>query len=232
MKQIFLVAGISAGIAAGVTWAQGPAATPATQAPTSAPQSPLVPGRMTFFITSSGSGQGGSLGGLTGADKLCSDRARAAGAPESRVWRAYLSTSAADGRPAVNARDRIGRGPWYNARGDEVGKNPADLHRAGSPINKATALDERGNTINGRGDTPNRHDILTGSKPDGTIERDLTCANWTSSREGRARVGHFDRTGGGEVPTSWNSAHTSRSCSRPDLIATGGEGLLYCFATR
>lgn len=185
--------------------------------------------KMSFFITSVGSGQGGNLGGLQGADQLCRDRAAAAGAP-SRNWRAFLSTSPHDGQPGVDARDRIGSGPWYNAKGEEVGVNVRDLFRPGSPINKETALTERGETVGGRGDTPNRHDILTGSTVDGRAYGDANCSNWTSDGAEVARVGHFDRTGGGEIPTSWVSAHTSRSCSQPDLEATGGAGLIYCFA--
>lgn len=229
MKRICL--SIGAALAATCASAQTPTPAPA---PTPAPdlRAPVNPAKMTFFITSTGGGQGGNLGGLDGADKICTARALAAGAPPSREWRAYLSATAADGRPAVHARDRIGRGPWHSARGDEVGKTVADLHRPGSPINKATALDERGAYVNGRGDTPNRHDILTGSTADGRLDGNLTCGNWTSSGEGRARVGHSDRTGGGQVQTSWNSAHSSRSCSVPDLVATGGDGLIYCFARK
>jgi hypothetical protein len=191
---------------------------------------PLNLKKMSFFITSRGSGDGGNLGGLAGADKICSNLALAAGAP-AKKWRAYLSTTGVDGKPAIAARSRIGTGPWYNARGEEVGKNVADLHRVGSPINKETALDERGNTINGRGDTPNKHDILTGSNLDGSPAAD-NCNNWTSNGAEKARVGHFDRVGGGEIPGSWGSAHVSRSCSQPDLQATGGDGLFYCFASR
>ncbi|MBU3079496.1 hypothetical protein [Sphingomonas quercus] len=222
MKQAILIAAATAAALAGVTTvlAQGNA------------QPPANPAKMSFFITSTGSGQGGNLGGLAGADKLCKDRATAAGAPASRVWRAYLSATAANGQPAVNARDRIGKGPWYNARGEQVGRDVADLHREGSPINKATGLDERGNSVNGRGDTPNKHDIMTGSNRDGTLAGDLTCGNWTSNGAGQTRVGHFDRTGGGDYPTSWNSAHSSKSCSQPDLISTGGDGLIFCFAER
>ena len=184
--------------------------------------------RMSFFIASHG-GDGGNLGGLEGADRICADLARAAGSTR-RDWRAYLSTTAVDGGRAVNARDRIGAGPWFNARGEEVGRTVADLHRPGSPINKETALDERGTAISGRGDTPNRHDILTGSDAAGRAVPDRNCANWTSAAAGMARVGHFDRTGGGQAGTSWNSAHDSKSCSAPDLKATGGDGLFYCFA--
>jgi hypothetical protein len=196
-----------------------------------APQQAAPSERMSFFITSAGSGNGGDLGGLAGADRICQNLAEAAGSIKKN-WRAFLSASAAGGQGAVNARDRIGAGPWYNARGAQVGRNVADLFRPGSPINKETALDERGNTIPGRGDTPNRHDILTGSTADGRTDGDKNCGNWTSRADGVARVGHFDRTGGGQVPTSWVSAHDSRSCSQPDLEATGGSGLFYCFAGR
>jgi hypothetical protein len=195
------------------------------------PQPPAPSERMSFFITSAGSGNGGNLGGLEGADKICQLLATAAGS-RKKNWRAFLSASAGGGGVAVHARNRIGTGPWYNARGAQVGRNVADLFRPGSPINKETALDERGNTIPGRGDTPNRHDILTGSTADGRADGDKTCANWTSGAGGVARVGHFDRTGGGQVPTSWVSSHDSRSCSQPDLQATGGNGLFYCFAVR
>jgi hypothetical protein len=191
---------------------------------------PLNLKKMSFFITSRGSGDGGNLGGLAGADKICNDLALAAGAP-AKKWRAYLSTTGVHGKPGIAARSRIGTGPWYNARGEEVGKNVADLHRAGSPINKETALDESGRTVNGRNDTPNKHDILTGSTLDGRPASD-TCNNWTSNGAEKARVGHFDRVGGGEIPTSWGSSHVTRSCSQADLQATGGDGLFYCFASR
>jgi hypothetical protein len=186
-----------------------------------------------FFITSAGPGDGANLGGLAGADRHCQTLAEAAGAG-SRTWRAYLSTSAAGGQPAVNARDRIGQGPWYNAQGVRVARNVADLHSEATNLGKQTSLNERGEVVNGRGDTPNRHDILTGSQLDGTAfagAEDTTCRNWTTnSSEGSAQVGHHDRQGGGANPTSWNSAHGSRGCSQANLQATGGDGLFYCFA--
>jgi hypothetical protein len=187
---------------------------------------------MSFFLTSAGPGNGANLGGLAGADAHCQTLAAAAGAG-GRTWRAYLSTSAAGGQVAVNARDRIGAGPWYNARGVRVASNVAELHGEGSALGKHGSLTERGDTVNGRGDTPNRHDILTGSQPDGTAfpdTADRTCRNWTSGADGSAQVGHHDRQGGGERPTSWNSAHPSRGCSQENLRATGGDGLFYCFA--
>ena len=187
---------------------------------------------MSFFLTSAGPGNGANLGGLAGADAHCQTLAAAAGAG-GRTWRAYLSTSAAPGQAAVNARDRIGTGPWYNARGVRVASNVAELHGEGSALGKQGSLTERGDTVNGRGDAPNRHDILTGSQPDGTAfpdTADRTCRNWTSGADGSAQVGHHDRQGGGERPTSWNSAHPSRGCSQANLRATGGDGLFYCFA--
>jgi hypothetical protein len=187
---------------------------------------------MSFFITSAGPGQGASLGGLAGADAHCTRLAAAAGS--TRSWRAYLSTAAAGGQPAVNARDRIGSGPWYNAKGARVASTVAELHGEAAGLGKQTSLDERGGVVNGRGDTPNRHDILTGSQPDGTAfpdAADHTCSNWTSGAEtGSAQLGHHDRQGGGERPTSWNSAHGSRGCGQENLRATGGDGLFYCFA--
>jgi hypothetical protein len=188
--------------------------------------------RLGFFITSSGSGQGANLGGLAGADRICQERAQAVGAG-GRTWRAYLSTSAGPGAAAVNARDRIGAGPWYNAKGVPVAMSVADLHSANNRLNKETALTESGLVVNGRGDTPNRHDILTGSQADGTAFTDggdKSCGNWTSSGEGSAQVGHHDRQGGGADPTSWNSAHGSRGCGQEQLRGTGGDGLFYCFA--
>jgi hypothetical protein len=188
---------------------------------------------MTFFITSVGSGKGADLGGLAGADKHCQALAQAAGAG-NRTWRAYLSASAADGKPAVNARDRIGKGPWQNAKGVVVAKNIDDLH--GNPnIDKETALSEKGERINARGDKPNMHDILTGSQPDGrafTGNEDRTCRNWTGSGDGAAVVGHHDRMGlrEDESSRSWNSSHPSRGCSQDALRSSGGNGLFYCFA--
>jgi hypothetical protein len=186
--------------------------------------------RMTFFVTSAGSGRGGDLGGLAGADARCQALAKAEFAGD-HTWRAYLSASATASGPAVNARDRIGRGPWYNASADLIAANVEQLHGRGNHINKDNATTERGDTVNGAGDTPNTHDILTGSKPDGTLAgADLTCGNWTSSTTGRAQVGHHDRMGTERGASSWNSAHATRGCSPQDLAATGGSGRFYCFA--
>jgi hypothetical protein len=188
---------------------------------------------MSFFITSVGSGKGADLGGLTGADQLCQTLAGAVGAG-GRTWRAYLSTQASAGAAAVNARDRIGRGPWQNAKGVVIAGNVDELHGT-NHLNKQTALNEKGEVVNGRGDTPNRHDILTGTTPDGRApagEQDMTCGNWTKSGEGAAIVGHHDRIGlRDDAPSkSWNSSHPSRGCSQDALRGTGGDGLLYCFA--
>jgi hypothetical protein len=192
----------------------------------------------TFFVTSAGSGKGADLGGLEGADKLCQTLASSIGAG-SKTWHAYLSTQAADGKPAVNARDRIGKGPWQNSKGVVVAKDVADLHSASNNLSKQTSLSEKGEVINGRGDTPNRHDALTGSQADGTAfaaGEDRTCKNWTSSTQGAAMMGHIDRVGLREddASKSWNSSHPSRGsdggCSQADLKGTGGDGLLYCFA--
>ena len=191
-----------------------------------------------FFVTSVGIGNGGNLGGLAGADNYCQQLAQAAGAG-AKTWRAYLSTQPADGKPAVNARDRIGKGPWQNSKGVVVAKDVADLHGAANNLSKATALSEKGDVINGRGDTPNRHDVLTGSQADGTAFAagdDRTCKNWTSSTQGAAMVGHADRVGlrDDEPSKSWNTSHPSRGpdggCSQNDLKSTGGDGLFYCFA--
>ena len=189
---------------------------------------------MGFFVTSTGPGNGANLGGLAGADRHCQMLAAAAGAGD-RTWRAYLSTSASGGQAAVNARDRIGQGPWHNAKGVRIAPNLADLHgdveRDRNYLYKDTALNEKGEVVNGRGDRPNRHDILTGSDSHGrtiTGSDDRTCQNWTSSDAGQAQVGHHDRSGGNT--TSWNSAHTSRGCSQEALQGSGGDGLLYCFA--
>jgi len=191
-----------------------------------------------FFVTSNGIGNGGNLGGLAGADNHCQTLAQAAGAG-AKTWRAYLSTQAADAAPAVNARDRIGKGPWKNAKGAVIAEDVAELHGANG-LTKQTALSEKGEVISGRGDTPNRHDLLTGSQPDGTAfaaGEDRTCKNWTSSTQGAAMVGHSDRVGlrDDDASKSWNSSHPSRGpdggCSQADLKSTGGDGLLYCFAT-
>lgn len=187
---------------------------------------------MSFFLTSTGPGNGADLGGLAGADQHCAMLASEVGAGD-RTWRAYLSTSAEGNDPAVDARDRIGDGPWYNAAGVLVAEDIDHLHAEDNLPSKDISLDERGNRVNGRGDDPNRHDILTGSQLDGTAfmdGEDHTCSNWRSSGEGSAQVGHHDRVGGGANPTSWNSAHGSRGCSQADLQGTGGDGLFYCFA--
>ncbi len=183
--------------------------------------------KMSFFITSAGLGKGADLGGLAGADAHCQSLAKAVGAG-NRTWRAYLSISA----PGVNARDRIGSGPWHNARGVRVAENIADLHSDNNKLGKQTSLNEKGGVVNGRGDSPNQHDILTGTDADGSAfeDDDHTCGNWTSSGEGSAQVGHHDRQGGGSAPTSWNAAHGSRGCSQADLQGTGGNGYFYCFA--
>jgi len=186
---------------------------------------------MSFFITSAGPGKGADLGGLAGADRHCHALADAVGAGKLQ-WRAYLSTLPQGGAPAVNARDRIGRGPWFNAKGVKVADNVADLHSDNNKLTKQNSLTETGTVVNGRGDQPNMHDILTGSNLDGTAyiaEGYTNCGNWTSSGEGSARVGHHDRVGGGDNPTSWNSAHNSRGCSQENLQSTGGNGLFYCF---
>lgn len=189
---------------------------------------------MSFFITSVGPGDGANLGGLAGADRFCTQLAEAAGV-RGREWHAYLSATAQSGTPAVNARDRVGAGPWYNAKGVMVASNLAQLHSEESAVGKENSLNEKGDKVNGRGDTPNTHDILTGSLPDGQVAvdtLDTTCGNWTSNTagSGSAMVGHHDRQGGGARPTSWNSAHGSRGCSQQNLVATGGNGLFYCFA--
>ena len=187
----------------------------------------------TFFVTSVGSGKGADLGGLDGADRHCETLAEAAGI-RGKMWRAYLSTQGANG---VNARDRIGRGPWQNAKGAVIAKDVADLHGANNNITKQTALTEKGELVKGRGDQPNQHDILTGSQPDGTAfagNQDMTCGNWTKSgTEGAAMTGHHDRMGLDESPPakSWNSSHATRGgCSQDALRGTGGAGLFYCFA--
>ncbi len=190
---------------------------------------------MSFFVTSVGSGKGADLGGLAGADQHCQALASAVGAG-NRVWRAYLSTSTFGGGTAVNARDRIGRGPWYNAKGELIARDLDELHGA-NHLTKQTALTEKGGVVNGRGDTPNMHDALTGSQPDGRAfagDKDTTCHDWTSSSasEGSAMLGHIDRQGlrDDDASKSWNSSHPSRNCSQDGLRATGGAGLFYCFA--
>jgi hypothetical protein len=195
---------------------------------------------MSFFIASAGSGDGANLGGLAGADKICQTLATAAGAG-NRTWHAYLSASAANGQPAVNAKDRIGKGPWVNAKGVQVASSVADLHSDANKLGKENSLTEKGAVVNGRGDNPNTHDILTGSQPDGTAfpaGEDKTCSNWTKSGQGAAVVGHSDRQGlrDDDASKSWNSSHTSRGpdggCSQNDLKSTGGNGLFFCFGTK
>jgi hypothetical protein len=188
----------------------------------------------TFFVTSTGSGKGADLGGIAGADRLCQSLAEAVGA-DGKTWRAYLSTSATGGAQAVNARDRIGRGPWQNAKGVVVARDVNDLHGPGNNLNKQNSITEKGDVIPGRGDPVNMHDVLTGSTPDGRAlpgDKDMTCANWTSSGAGSAMLGHHDRTGLDEsAPAkSWNASHPSKGCSQDNLKATGGAGLFYCFA--
>ena len=210
----------------------------AALAPAQAPQGKQPPPPMSFFVTSSGSGKGADLGGVAGADQRCQMLAQAAGGG-GFTWHAYLSTQAKGGQPAINARDRIGEGPWFSAKGGRIAQNLSDLHgdtleqaRVGNTLSKATVLTEKGDTVKGAGDTPNQHDMLTGSQPDGrgfTDAADHTCNNWSSSSDGTAMLGHFDRTGGPN--TSWNAAHPSAGCSQDALVRTGGAGLFYCFAT-
>lgn len=202
------------------------------QAPAAAPAAPPPP--MTFFVTSVGKGQGGNLGGLAGADAHCQALAAAVGRGGA-TWHAYLSTQ---GPGAVNARDRIGAGPWHNAKGQLVGQSVAAIHgdtleqaRGGVIFGKIFSLNEKGEQVKGNGDTPNQHDMLTGSQTDGRAYpagADKTCSNWTSSTTGTAQLGHHDKQGGGGG--SWNSQHLSRDCTQPGLVATGGAGLFYCFA--
>jgi hypothetical protein len=190
--------------------------------------------QLSFFITSANPGKGADLGGLAGADKYCQTLAAAAGAG-SRTWRAYLSTSATAGKPGINAKDRIGSGPWFNAKGVKVADNVADLHSDNNKLSKENSITEKGEVVNGRGDTPNKHDLMTGSQLDGTAfpeGQSVTCNDWTSGAEGAAQVGHHDRQGGGANPTSWNSAHASKGCSQEVLKSTGGDGLFYCFAAK
>ena len=183
---------------------------------------------MTFFITSAGSGQGADLGGLAGADKRCQTLAESVGAGHPRLWRAYLSTD------KINARDRIGNGPWQNAKGVVVARSVDDLHSANNQLNKQNSLTEKGEVVPGRGDKPNQHDMLTGSAPDGRAltGKALTCSDWTSSGAGSAMVGHHDRMGldDSEPQRSWNSSHPTKGCSQEALVSTGGAGRFYCFA--
>jgi hypothetical protein len=232
-RSLFVLAAAAAIVAGSVLAAQKePVLTPAGRQ--GGPPQP-----MGFFITSVGLGNGANLGGLQGADAHCQKLAEASGqtGAEKRVWRAYLSTQ---GDKAVNARDRIGQGPWANAKGQVVARDLAHLHgdtlelaQQGNNINKVTAISEKGTAINGVGDQPNQHDILTGSTPAGRAfpaGEDRTCNNWTSSATGSAMLGHHDRTGGASV--SWNSVHPSKGCSQENLVGTGGSGYLYCFAEK
>jgi hypothetical protein len=220
-----------------IGWAIPAAALLALGLGTDAPAQQAGAGDMTFFVTSTGSGRGADLGGLAGADQHCQSLAQAAGAG-NHTWHAYLSTQAAGGQPAVNAKDRIGQGPWKNAKGVVIAKDLPELH-GNNHIDKQTALTEKGATVNGRGDQPNMHDMLTGTQPDGTAfaaGEDRTCGNWTKSgTDGAAMLGHHDRQGLTDDPPahSWNSSHPSRGgCSQDALRSTGGNGLFYCFATR
>lgn len=199
------------------------------------------PKEMTFFVTSANPGKGGDLGGLEGADRHCQSLAQAAGAGP-RTWRAYLSTQASTlaGKDFVNARDRIGSGPWQNFMGEVIARSVDELHSPGSNLTKQTALDEKGRIVNGRTEKPNKHDILTGSRPDGTAFpgkpfADMTCGNWTkSSDDGAAMTGHHDRAGPSDASwaVSWNSAHPTLGCSMEKIRPTGGDGLFYCFAVK
>lgn len=195
----------------------------------STPAAAAQSAQMNFFLTSAGSGDGANLGGLQGADQICQDRAYAVGAGDL-IWRAYLSTT---GESGENARDRIGDGPWYNYAGTMVARDVDDLHSESNLLGKENSLTERGEQVNGRGDSPNMHDIITGSTMNGMAsdeDGDTTCDNWTSNgSDGSALVGHHDRVGGGQNPTSWNSAHASRGCGQEDLQGTGGYGFFYCF---
>jgi len=217
------------------------AALSATLAGCAVPPSAPPTGPMSFFVTSTGPGKGADLGGLEGADRHCQSLAQAAGAG-NRTWRAYLSTqSPMWNQPgAVDARDRIGKGPWFNAKGVMVARDVDDLHSATNNVTKATALDEKGNPVNGRTDKPNKHDILTGSRPDGTAfvgapYADMTCGNWTKGgKDGSAMTGHHDRASAvaSSWGTSWNSSHPTRGCDPESIRSTGGDGLFYCFAEK
>lgn len=215
-------------------------AAPAAAAPVPGARSTDTAKPLGFFVTSEGLGKGADLGGLEGADAHCQKLAASVGAGQ-RTWHAYLSTQAAPGKPVVNARDRIGQGPWFNTRGAVVARDVAHLHgdtleaaRLGNNLSKSTALNEKNELVKSAGDKPNEHDILTGSQTDGRAfvdAADHTCSNYTSSAaEGSAQLGHVDRSGGGN--TSWNSTHPSRGCGQANLVATGGAGLLYCFAAK
>ena len=221
MKRILFLCALAAAVPALLALSSVPEAAPAAQSD------------MTFFLTSRGPGDGANLGGLDGADAHCAMLAGEAGAASGLTWHAYLSTT---GDGGVNAKDRIGDGPWHNANGVMVASNVADLHSDSNMLSKENSVSAKGEVISGRGDDVNRHDIITGTASDGMAfmgDGDTTCGNWmTSSGDGSARVGHHDRTGGGDDGTSWSSAHASRGCGQADLQGTGGDGLFYCFAMR
>ena len=229
-SKAFMIAALALGVTSGVNAQQPPAAPP---------QLPQAP-NMTFFVTGAGPGKGADLGGIEGADQYCQTLAQRHGAG-GKTWRAYLSTQEAAGKPAVNARDRIGNGPWQNFKGQVLAASVDDLHGDNSKLGFDTSLSERGQIIPGVGFAPNRHDVLTGSTPEGRAfppAEDRTCRNWTSSTQGAAMVGHIDRKGLRDdvASRSWNSSHPSRGpdggCSQSDLRSTGGDGLIYCFATQ
>ncbi len=221
MKRILFLCALAAAVPALLALSSVPEAAPAAQSD------------MTFFLTSRGPGDGANLGGLEGADAHCAMLAGEAGAASGLTWHAYLSTT---GDGGVNAKDRIGDGPWHNANGVMVASNVADLHSDSNMLSKENSVSAKGEVISGRGDDVNRHDIITGTASDGMAfmgDGDTTCGNWmSSSGDGSARVGHHDRTGGGDDGTSWSSAHASRGCGQADLQGTGGDGLFYCFAMR
>ncbi len=229
-SKVLIIAALTLGVTSGINAQQQPAAPP---------QLPQAP-NMTFFVTGAGPGKGADLGGLEGADAHCQTLAARHGAG-GKTWRAYLSAQEADGKPAVNARDRIGSGPWQNFKGTVVAASVDDLHSDNNKLSFDNSLSERGLIIPGVGFAPNRHDVLTGSTPEGRAfpaAEDRTCKNWTSSTQGAAMVGHIDRKGlRDDAPArSWNSSHPSRGndggCSQADLRGTGGDGLFYCFATQ
>jgi hypothetical protein len=228
-SKVFIVAALAFGVTSGAQAQQPPAP----------PQLPQAP-NMTFFVTGAGPGKGADLGGIEGADQHCQQLAQRHGSG-GKTWRAYLSTQEAAGKPAVNARDRIGNGPWQNFKGSVVATNVADLHSDNNKLNAENSLSERGFIIPGVGFAPNRHDVLTGSTKEGRAfpaAEDRTCKNWTSSTQGAAMVGHIDRKGlrDDDASKSWNESHPSRGsdggCSQADLRGTGGDGLFYCFAAQ
>jgi len=234
--RILAVLGLSA-LASTATFAQAPQGGGGGGAQGARGGAPAPPMPMSFFVTSTPKGDGANLGGIAGADAYCQQLAMGAGRGGA-TWHAYLSQQAKDGQPAINARDRIGSGPWYNQKGQMVARDLGTLHgdtidqaRVGNALGKQFSISEKGGIVNGIGDTPNQHDMLTGSRPDGTAYTDgmdHTCNNWTSNAMGTAQLGHVDKQGGGN--SSWNSAHPSQGCSQDALVRTGGAGLFYCFA--